>query len=287
MRFVTYRNDTWAVLIEHNGKPFGEFKLENIYTGDIVNLMIDAMVNECKDIMINSGKNLQMLKDNWVDEPWYHEQIKDTFTYHVNGFTELQEHRDFVEKNGFGFGERAFWWAWKIILDEIVADIPKLLEVGVYRGATLSLWRILKPVAEIYGITPLNTTGDYPDFDYRRDIALIHDTFNQERPKIIEALSSDTFALNSAKTISPFDLIYLDGGHEYLTVVADLVNYSPMIKPGGFLVMDDAAHYTHQNWGEFQGHKAVSDALVDFMGENGDKWEFLFSVVHIMVYRRK
>lgn len=230
---------------------------------------------------------IKKLKAEWEDTEQYHQYIKDLFESLVDGYPELKLHRDFIEVNGYGFGERAFWWAWKLILDEITSDIPKLLEIGVYRSATLSLWRLLKPVAAIYGITPLNTTGDYPDFDYRQDIKDIHNHFNQQHPNIIEGLSNDSFSLNNAKTIGPFDLTYLDGGHEYLTVIADLVNYTPMIKPGGFLVMDDAAHYTHQKWGEFQGHETVSRALRDFMENNGGDWDFITNVVHIMIYRRK
>lgn len=229
---------------------------------------------------------IKKLKSEWIDEESYHKYIKDLFEGLVNDNPELKDHRDFVE-NGWGFGERAFWWAWKLILDEITIEKPKLLEIGVYKAATLSLWRLLKPIAAIYGITPLNTTGDYPDFDYRADIEAIHNHFNQPQPTIFAALSNDPWAIVQARKASLFDILYIDGDHSYEGCLFDLTKYSPMVCDNGFLVVDDAAHYTHQKWGEFQGHKSVSDSLVDFMKVEGDKWDFITNVVHLMIYRKK
>ncbi len=230
---------------------------------------------------------IKKLEAEWEDTEQYHQYIKDLFEKLVNENELLKAHRDFIEKNGYGFGERAFWWAWKLICYEINAPIPRLLEIGVYKGSTLSLCRLLKPVAAIYGITPLNTSGDYPEFDYKGDIEGIHNHFNQQQPYICEAYSNSDKAITHAKEVQPFDCIYIDGDHSYDGVTADLVNYSPMVKQGGFLVMDDACSDMKMPWGFFQGHEPVTSATLDFMKEHGDDWEFITNVVHLRIYRRK
>ena len=198
----------------------------------------------------------------------------------------LKAHRDYIQQNGYGFGERAFWWAWKLICDEIPNE-AKMLEIGVYKSATLSLWRLLKPIASIYGISPLNTAGDYPDFDYGADIEALHNYFNQQQPVICEAKSLDLKALYFGNEHYPFDVIYIDGDHSYNGALHDLIMYSPMVKQGGFLIMDDACSDMHMPWGFFQGHQEVTNATLDFMKEHGDDWEFITNVVHLLIYRRK
>ena len=37
----------------------------------------------------------------------------------------------------------------------------------------------------------------------------------------------------------PYELVYIDGGHEYATAAADLDTFAPMVASGGFLVVSD------------------------------------------------
>ena len=53
----------------------------------------------------------------------------------------LREHRAYFELNGRGFGERAFHVMWFLIFREFRPE--SFLEIGVYRGQTLSLAALL------------------------------------------------------------------------------------------------------------------------------------------------
>lgn len=231
---------------------------------------------------------LQELKDNWVDEPNYHKMIHETFIENVNNNHELNLHRNFIQDHVYGFGERSFWWLWKIILDELKENgkKPNLLEIGCFKGATLSVWKLLNPFATVYGVTPLDSTGIDWEGDYLQFIKDIHVKFGQPMPTIIHGLSESKEAIETAKSWGDYDVVYIDGGHERRHIDNDLQYYAPMVKVGGYLVIDDCANDLNMIWGYFQGIADVTNGVVDYMSENGDKWEFITNVVHIKVYKR-
>lgn len=227
---------------------------------------------------------LDDLKNNWTDTPEYHAHIHESFIELVNSNPELCKHRDYVEQNIWGFGERSFWWLWKILLAELPEN-PGLLEIGVFRAATLSLWKLLRPDAKVFGITPLDTSGDVWESDYAADIAKIHDDFGLPQPFIIKGRSDEENVVVKANLLQ-YDVIYVDGDHSLSGALFDLRTYAPMIKPGGYLVVDDAACRTSQPFGYFQGIQPVCDALETWEKEQAD-FEFQFNVVHLMIFKRK
>ena len=81
--------------------------------------------------------------------------------------------------------------------------------------------------------------------------------------------------------------MYVDGGHERRHIDNDLLHYAPMVKPNGYLVIDDCANDLSMKFGFFQGINDVTNGVIDYMKEHQDEWEFVFSVVHIKVFRRK
>lgn len=221
------------------------------------------------------------------DTPEFHHNLNVSFENSVNDRPQLKAHRDYVQNKIHGFGERSFWWLWKLIMDEL-PDNTKLLEIGIFKGATVSLWRILKPDAYIFGVTPMDGTGlEWKDDDYYQHIKNIHNDFNQEMPVIFHGLSEDKKIIEEAKAYAPYGVVYIDGGHDRHHIDNDLEYYAPLVKQGGYLVIDDAACDMHQPFGYFQGITSVTDGVLDYMKENGDKWEFVINVVHLRVYQRK
>lgn len=226
---------------------------------------------------------LKQLKKDWVDTPEYHSSVTSGMVELVNKNDKLKAHRDYVQEKVWGFGERAFWGAWSLILDTVPSKCT-LLEIGVFRGATLSVWKLLKPYAKIYGITPLDTTGGYWESDYAKDIAKIHNDFNQPLPPIYYGRSDNERLIKDA-TERDYDVVYVDGDHSYEGCMHDLKTYSPFVKKGGYLVIDDSCSDMKMEWGVFQGHQDVTRATLDFM-KNTTEWEFITNVVHLRIYQR-
>jgi|GEM_PF-3601067 len=228
--------------------------------------------------------NLTDFKNDWRDEPDYHKNIHELFIERVNTNEILKAHRDYVEQNIWGFGERSFWWLWKLICEEL-PESPTMLEVGIFRGATISLWKLLRPDAKCFGVSPLDSTDGHWESDYEADVRKIHDDFELNQPIIFKGLSGDKEIVWAAQERN-YDLIYLDGGHTYEVIANDFLNYAPLVKQGGYLVIDDCNNEMSMPFGFFQGIDDVTNAKIKYMGSTDEGWEFIFSVVHISVYKR-
>lgn len=227
--------------------------------------------------------NLKFLQNTWKDTPEYHKTIAELFTDSVNENSDLSFHRTWVESHAHGFGERPFWYLWKLILDGLPSH-PALLEVGVYMGATLSAWKLLRPDAFVFGITPLDSSDGHLDVDYSARIKQIHDEFKQPEPILLVGRSDSGSVVSKASNVL-YDVIYLDGGHTREVVDFDLSIYPKMVKKCGYLVIDDANCNMNMPFGFFQGIQSVTDAKLAWLATN-PPFEFVCSVVHISVFKR-
>lgn len=229
---------------------------------------------------------LQETISSWKDTPESHQRINEAFAACVNNDIELKTYRDWIEERIFGFGERSFLWMWKLLVDAMPASFS-FLEIGVFRGQVVGLIALLADRevrnADITGITPLDNTGGHWESDYKADIKLLHDTFGLRQPNIIKGLSTDPEIIAEAAG-KLYDIVYIDGGHSYEVAASDILHYSPMVKSGGYLVVDDCANKYNLPNGYFAGIKPVSDA-VDAVLPN-DNFTELFSVVHNRVFKK-
>lgn len=226
---------------------------------------------------------LEQLKKDWIDEPNYHASIHEIFIGEVNNNPTLKAHRDYVETNVWGFGERSFWWMWKLLCDELPTNFS-FLEIGCFKGATLSVIKLLRPDAKVFGITPLDATGiDWED-DYEQLIKDIHDKFELAYPFIVKRRSDHPKSIETASAVN-WDIVYVDGGHLREDIDNDLKHYAPLVQHGGYLVIDDACCDMKMPWGYFQGIKEVTDATLLYITDG--KWEFVGNVVHLRIYKRK
>lgn len=237
-------------------------------------------------------KDMAEVAQLWKNDMETQKQLHEGFIEKVNAIEKLNEHRTFVEQNIFGFGERSFHWLWYLVVQELPKNFA-FLEIGVLKGQTLSLVKMLADMqgkkVKRYGITPLNSEGGVWESDYKQDIETIHDWFGLTKDyKILQGLSEDPDIIEQASKLK-LDVLYIDGGHEERHITNDIEQYSPLVKPGGFMVIDDCCNSFKMPFGYFQGIEAVTrvvDAKLPPVTQN-DQWEFIFSVVHNRVYRRK
>lgn len=172
----------------------------------------------------------------------------DCFRYfHQRLPKEITRHRRYFARRRRGFGEDAFHTMWFLLFREFRP--ASFLEIGVYRGQTLSLMALLAQRAQakchLCGISPFSQAGDavskYKEIpDYYQDTLRNFQVFALPHPQLVKAYSTD---LEAAAVIQSrlWDIAYIDGNHDYEVARADWELCSVNIKVGGLVVLDDSA----------------------------------------------
>lgn len=182
-----------------------------------------------------------------------------------------RHHRQYFSVQQRGFGENAFHAMWYLLLREYRPG--RCLEIGVYRGQTISMWALYGDLLSfdiaVTGISPFSPTGDsvsrYPrSIDYYADTLDNFAKMGLPAPRLIRALSSDAQA-RDAIAAQAWDLIFIDGNHDYDVAVQDYEACVRALPPGGMLVIDDSSLYTDYvpPWYSFAGHPGPSRIVRD------------------------
>jgi hypothetical protein len=241
----------------------------------------------------------------WQDTPEAHQRMLDAFTALYEADPALKEHREWVKANGDGCcGADQFHAFWKLLVQEMTADF-RFLEIGVFRGQTTSLAGMLAEIymkrATVVGVSPFDGramvwpfTGDVkPEgkcSDFDKTWAAWHKWAGLTQKHVLfKTKSDDRGTINSLTDFyCPFDILYVDGDHTLEGASADLANYMPMVKVGGYLVCDDAAWNLKLPKDFFFGFegasKAVDEMLPPFTAN--EAWEHCGSLIHLRLYRR-
>lgn len=238
------------------------------------------------------------------------------FTEGTNRTPLLREHRDWIEANRWGFGDRAFHFMWLLLLSDMRPRSRvslRLLEIGVYKGQVLSLWalicRKLEIDCELTGISPLSGRPPLPEplhrirrlfdrqynqdahvgnlhesSDFGADVEKVFQRFGlpADHLRIVRGLSQDEDVWAKVKD-EEFDLVYIDGGHRYEEVAADLRMYAPLVRTGGYLVVDDAGFFQPGTL-FFKGFEPVSRAVREM---DEAVWVNLLNVGHNRIFRKR
>jgi hypothetical protein len=241
-----------------------------------------------------------------------------SFEERVDSIDFLKAHRDWVEKNSWGFGDRAFHYMWYLLLRDDVLNrpAPELLEIGVYKGQVISLWALiatqLRKSVLITGVSPfqarkpwfsknraLKRVAQLIVSSYREDVRTANlyendDYLDSVRRIFVQFCLSDANVsllrgYSQEKQIQQqlagrrFNVIYIDGGHRFEEVAQDLRHYSELVAADGYLVLDDAS--CDQPGSRFwKGHESVSNAVREW-GAPG--FINVLNVGHNRVYQRK
>ena len=189
--------------------------------------------------------------------------------FHYKIPVSIKKHRSYFSKSRRGFGEDAFHAMWYLLLKEFKPHT--CLEIGVYRGQVISLWslisRELNYETQIFGISPFDSSGDsvskYQNkLDYRHDTIKNHEAFALPHPNLLMAYSTDEEALALIRS-KAWNLIYIDGSHDYEIALADYEICKENLAKGGLLVMDDSSLYTEYlpPMFSFAGHPGPSKVI--------------------------
>lgn len=204
---------------------------------------------------------------------------------------EVQEHRAYFSQERRGFGEDAFHAMWFLLLREFRPR--NCLEIGIYRGQTISLWALVARLCgftcELNGISPFSPAGDENSV-YMREIDYLADTqksfsrFSSLAPNFLKAFSTDSAAKTFISSHA-WDLVYIDGNHDYEVALSDYQACRDHLAPGGFLVLDNSSLYSGYRppLFAFPGHPGPSRVLRDFAMK---ELEFLGAVGHNNVLQK-
>lgn len=165
----------------------------------------------------------------------------------------LRKHREYFKIDQRGFGEDAFHAMWYFIFREFSPEIA--LEIGVYRGQVISLWALLARkmgiVTEIHGISPFSTVGDEVSrylngIDYYEDVLLNFNKFDLAPAHLYKGYSTDEAMINIIKSRA-WDLVYIDGNHNYEIAIQDFLNCWDSVRINGLIILDDSSLFTKYN----------------------------------------
>jgi cephalosporin hydroxylase len=144
-------------------------------------------------------------------------------------------------------------------------EIPRgglVLEIGIQFGRSL---------------TVLGIVGNERDFDiigvdsWQEDVSQDAKMHVEEKIKKydmpITVMNITSEEAEGELKFDRFDLVHIDGDHEYESVLQDIVLWSRKVKKGGYMCFDDYGHDSLPGV-----YKAVTEYM---MGPHGKEWEFV------------
>jgi len=244
------------------------------------------------------------------------EHVFTSFTRLTDSIAWLKAHRDWVEKHEFGYGQRAFHYLWYLLLAALGARFRPvdMLEIGVYKGQIISLAALaarelgfevditaLSPFSGNHARLPVWRTAAqflvrpafrrayllgnlHPISDYLADNRRMFDAFGLDFDRVhtVRGLSTSP-AIAARLSGERFAIVFIDGDHSYEAARFDIENYAPLVRPGGFMIVDDGATFLPGR-GYFKGMKSVSRAC--HLLEQSPHWQNVLNVGHDRVFRR-
>jgi cephalosporin hydroxylase len=156
-----------------------------------------------------------------------------------------------------------------LIAKSVTGQTLRVLEIGVLFGVSLAMIHdrtsdvfetvhvtALDPFEGYYG----NNTADIVTQERVTKKTFVHNMETARVPEknytVIEGYSTDDKAIQAASK-QLYDVLIIDGDHSYAGVKSDFVNFAPMVKRGGYILIDDDSA---PEWPEIT--KYVDDELI-------------------------
>ena len=156
-------------------------------------------------------------------------------------------------------------------LNQLIELVKKLkpkhiLEIGSLYGGTMWYWMHAVKGAEIVSVDIGVGEPDsrFSDMEYAR--INLWPEWEKETGCTITQIRADSTSAETVKVVkeyAPFDFIFIDGGHDFATAMADWQNYWPMLRTGGLFAFHDIVYLSsgvpavwrtvrnHGKWQEF------------------------------------
>lgn len=159
----------------------------------------------------------------------------------------------------------------------ILYDIRTLLgsekktytEIGTYCGGSCSLMLQHNFDTDIYCIdsfVALKNQYDILESNINR-----YNKYNRN-VTIYKNYSTDIELLNKLKSTNfKTDILFIDGGHHYNTVIADFNNYCKFVNIGGYIIFDDYMDYIYSP----DVKKAVDNIVLNIKSEMPEQYEII------------
>lgn len=131
-------------------------------------------------------------------------------------------------------------------------SVKMILEIGIYHGGSLRLWREWFPNSQVYGV---DNNTEVPE-------GVMSHIKERERIHIIISDQTDKAKIDTALKGLQFDIIIDDGSHNPWTQKKTFDIFYPYVKSGGIYFVEDLPTATTLNdWWEIQGY-----LIPDFKG---------------------
>jgi hypothetical protein len=151
---------------------------------------------------------------------------------------------------GIRYGTDKVQHNYLVVYDDLFAaqrlQVRRMLEIGVFRGASVLMWRDYFPHAQLVGM----------DLFFHANIKRLHivrtgsfydDAVNGKLGKRVSAMrcnhsdiaEMDEFVGNERAAQHTYDIIVEDGSHMQRDQQLNLAQLLPLVRPGGFYVIED------------------------------------------------
>jgi len=143
-----------------------------------------------------------------------------------------------TDKGPDGHGHTKFY---REIFESRRQQIKTVLEIGVYKGASLRMWNVYFPYANIYGIDNNAKVLKYTK----------HKIFIGDQEDVL-------FLQKVIDTVGkPFNLVIDDGGHTQEQHIVSFETLWPAVAPGGYYVIEDLHTLWSPNHRSKRGHDSL------------------------------
>jgi len=282
--FVLFKNylKKFSTIVNLYSNLLRIFKIMFVSIFDLVFKLIFEIIRFFKNI-----REEEVFSPNLIDKTSYYDRI-----YSIRIPLILKLHRLYFSKFSRGFGEEIFHLMWLDIFWKFKPT--KILEIGVYRAQTLSLFSLLAEKVsisddfEVHGLSPFDNSGDavsnYISLDYLQDCKKNLRFFKAKNYFLHKELSTSPDAVRLIRD-GNWDLVYIDGSHDYDIVAQDFANAFIGLKENGIIVLDDSSLYFNHDLDSkrFWGHPGPSRVAHEIAGA---KMKHLSLVGHNNVFQK-